>query len=189
MPLHSPSTDLLRYDSGRVLLLLLAPGEPMSEPVDYIDYTRRTYDALGYTPYAWVENEALSALSPLPCPISEASLTLIASGGIYRKGQRAFHFKDDSSFRLIDTDTPTDELRVTHFAYDLRDARSDPNVVFPLEGLRDMVAEKRLGQLTSKAITFMGGIYSSRRVKEELAPKIVQEVRDQRADIALLVPV
>ncbi|MEE3327659.1 MAG: glycine/sarcosine/betaine reductase selenoprotein B family protein [Myxococcota bacterium] len=161
----------------------------MAEPVDYIDYTRRTYDALGYTPYAWVKNEAPSALAPLPCPLPEASLTLIASGGIYRQGQRAFHFKDDSSYRLIDTDVPMNELRVTHFAYDVSDARSDPNVVFPLEGLRQMVSEKRLGRLTPKAITFMGGIYSARRVREDLAPQIVQEVRDQRADIALLVPV
>jgi D-proline reductase (dithiol) PrdB len=161
----------------------------VAEPVDYIDYTRRTYDALGYAPYAWVENEALSSLAPLPCPVSEASLALVASGGIYRRGQRAFHFKDDSSYRLIDTDVSKDELRVTHFAYDLRDARSDPNVVFPLEGLRGLVSEKRLGRLAPNAITFMGGIYSARRVQEELAPKVVEEVRDQRADIALLVPV
>ena len=161
----------------------------MAEPVDYIDYTRRTYDALGYTPYGWVENDPLTALAPLPCPLSEASLALIASGGIYRKGQQAFHFKDDSSYRLIDTEVATDELRITHFAYDLRDARSDPNVVFPLDGLRNLVSEKQLGRLTRNAVTFMGGIYSARRVREELAPKIVEEVRDQRADIALLVPV
>ena len=161
----------------------------MAEPVDYIDFTRKTYDSLGYKPYAWVENDPPSTLSSLPCPLPEASLALIASGGIYRQGQQAFHFKDDSSYRLIDRDVPMDELRVTHFAYDLRDARSDPNVVFPIEGLRQLVSEKHLGGLSPRAMTFMGGIYSARRVEEELAPQIVKEVRDQRADIALLVPV
>ena len=161
----------------------------MADPVDYIDYTRRTYDALGYPPYAWVDNPPLSALAPLARPVEECSLALIASGGIYKHGQCAFHFKDDSSYRLIDTDVSVDQLRVTHFAYDLRDARSDPNVVFPIDGLREMVSENRLGGLTPQAITFMGGIYSARRVQEELAPQIVKEVRDQRADIALLVPV
>ena len=114
---------------------------------------------------------------------------MIASGGIYRCGQRAFHHKDDASYRIIDTSTPPDELRVTHFAYDLKDAREDPNVVFPLEPLRKLVAEGCLGSLTSQAFTFMGGIYSARKVREELAPELVAQVRDQRADLALLVPV
>jgi hypothetical protein len=35
----------------------------------------------------------------------------------------------------------------------------------------------------------MGGIYSARKVREELAPALVERVVDQRPDIALLVPV
>ena len=159
------------------------------EPVDYIARTREQYSALGYQPYEWAERPDPPAWVPLTKPLEESRILLLGSGGAYKRGQVAFHWKDDTGIRLIPSDQPATDVRVTHFAYDLRDARSDPNVVFPLEGLRDMVVEKRLGQLTSKAITFMGGIYSSRRVKEELAPKIVQEVRDQRADIALLVPV
>lgn len=161
----------------------------MNDPVDYIQVTRDTYDALGYPPYQWIENSGPPPFQPVQIPIPEASLALIASGGIYHLGQRAFHFKDDASYRIIDSDTPTDELRVTHFAYDVRDARSDPNVVFPLDTLRGLVSEKRLGSLAPEALTFMGGIYSARKVREELAPALVQKVLDQRADIALLVPV
>ena len=161
----------------------------MSNPVDYIEYTRRTYEALGYPPYSWVENLDSPPFTPLSIPIEEASLALIASGGIYQRGQSAFHFKDDLSYRLINTEVSVDELRVTHFAYDVRDARSDPNIVFPIEGLRNLVSEKKLGVLTPQAVTFMGGIYSARKVREELAPALVQQLRDQRADIALLVPV
>jgi len=35
----------------------------------------------------------------------------------------------------------------------------------------------------------MGGIYSQRRLRDELLPNLVDEVRDLEADIALLVPV
>lgn len=161
----------------------------MKDPVDYIQVTRDTYDALGYPPYQWVGNLEPPPFAPLQKSIEESSLALLASGGIYRLGQRAFHFKDDASYRIIDTNVPTDELRITHFAYDVRDARSDPNVVFPLETLRGAVREGRLGALTPQALTFMGGIYSARKVREELAPALVQNVLDQRADIALLVPV
>ncbi len=160
-----------------------------NEPVDYIARTRATYDELGYPPYQWVENSEPPPWKPVEIPLEEASLCVIASGGIYQLGQRAFHFKDDASYRIIDSSTPSEELRITHFAYDLTDARSDPNVVFPLDPLRKLVSDGRLGSLTPQAFTFMGGIYSARKVREELAPKILDEVRDQRADLALLVPV
>ena len=158
-------------------------------PVDYIAETRSTYDALGYPPYQWVENSGTPPWTPMQVPLAEASLALVASGGIYQRGQHAFHFKDDASYRVIETSTAPEDLRITHFAYDLTDARADPNVVFPLDPLRDLVAAGELGAITPEAFTFMGGIYSARKVREELAPALVERIRDQRADIALLVPV
>ena len=165
-------------------------SEPESAPpVDYIAQTRATYDALGYPPYQWVRNETPAPWAPFTGSLEKASLSLIASGGIYVRGQRAFHFKDDASYRVIDTSVSREDLRITHFAYDVTDAREDPNVVFPIEPLRDLVEEGFLGSITPEAFTFMGGIYSARKVREELAPALVERVRDQRADIALLVPV
>lgn len=166
-----------------------AHSQAASPPVDYIAATRAIYDAEGYPPYRWVHNEEPPPWTPVAVPLEEASVVLIASGGIYEVGQRAFHHKDDVSYRVIDADVPTDRLRATHFAYDLRDARSDPNVVFPIDTLRGLVAEGRLGSLAPQCFTFMGGIYSSRRVEEGLAPALVERVRDLEVDLALLVPV
>jgi len=158
-------------------------------PVDYIEVTRSTYDQLGYPPYQWVHSEEPPPWAPLTKPLSSCRIGLIASGGVYRTGQIAFHFRDDASYRVIPTDVPTDELRATHFAYDVRDARSDINVVFPIDTLRGLVADGVIGGLTDEAYTFMGGIYSARRVREQLAPALVQRMIDQRADAVLLVPV
>ena len=158
-------------------------------PVDYIEVTRSTYDQLGYPPYQWVHSEEPPPWAPLTKPLSSCRIGLIASGGIYRTGQIAFHFRDDASYRVVPTDVPTDELRATHFAYDVRDARSDINVVFPIDTLRGLVADGVIGGLTDEAYTFMGGIYSARRVREQLAPAFVQRMIDQRADAVLLVPV
>jgi len=160
-----------------------------SPPVDYIERTRSLYDSLGYPPYRWVRNEGPSPFAPVEIPLEDARLALIASGGVYEVGQRAFHYKDDTSFRSIDTDVPSERLRVTHFAYDLRDARADPNVVFPIDPLRRLVREGSLGSLARTAFTFMGGIYSSRRVEEELAPALLERIRALEVDLALLVPV
>lgn len=159
------------------------------QAVDYIEVTRTSYDALGYPPYRWVHNETDPALGPLDRPLSACRVGLVASGGIYRRGQIAFHFRDDASYRAIATDVPTGELRATHFAYDLRDARRDVNVVFPIDTLRDLVEEGAIGELAPEAFTFMGGIYSARKVLEELAPALVDRLTAQKVDVALLVPV
>jgi D-proline reductase (dithiol) PrdB len=78
---------------------------------------------------------------------------------------------------------------VTHFAYDFTDARQDPNVVFPIDTLRGLVHEGVIGELATHAYTFMGGIYSARRLREELAPQLTQRMLEDRVDAVLLVPV
>ncbi len=158
-------------------------------PVDYIERTRDQYSALGYPPYQWVESRAAPAWAELAKPLSKCRVGLIGSGGIYQTGQVAFHYKDDLSFRIIDTRSSTSTLRATHFAYDLTDARNDPNVVFPIDTLNQLVAERFIGSLGEHAYAFMGGIYSSRRVRERLAPALADYVARDEVDVVLLVPV
>lgn len=161
----------------------------MQQPVEYMTRIRDNYAKLGYKPYQWVSNQEPPPWQPLNKPLSECRVGLIASGGIYVTGQVAFHFKDDASFRAIPTTVKTSDLRTAHFAYDQTDARRDPNVVFPLDTLRRLVKERFIGSLTEHAHTFMGGIYSSRRVRDELAPQFTERLQTEKADIALLVPV
>jgi hypothetical protein len=159
------------------------------QPVAYITRIQEKYAALGYAPYQWVVNPEPPPWQPLHQPLSACRLGLVASGGIYVAGQVAFHYKDDVSFRVIPTDVNPADLRATHFAYDLTDARQDPNVVFPIDPLRHLVAAGVVGALASHAFTFMGGIYSARRVREELAPQLIACLRAERVDAVLFVPV
>jgi D-proline reductase (dithiol) PrdB len=159
------------------------------DPVDYIQVTRDSYALLGFDSYRWAQNVEPAAFAPPTKPLSESKVVLIASGGVYRVGDIGFTHKDDLSHREIPIDTPTDALRVTHIAYDQTSARADPNVVFPLDALRAMVRTGEVGELAEVALTFMGGIYSQRRLHETLVPALVDRVRALDADIALLVPV
>lgn len=161
----------------------------MQLPIEYIPRIRDDYACLGYPAYKWVVNEDIPPWKPLGKPLSACRLGLIASGGIYVTGQVAFHFRDDTSVRAIPTTVRTTDLRTAHFAYDQSDARRDPNVVFPIDTLRRLVDEQVIGALTPHAYTFMGGIYSARRVREELAPRLTERLLAEHADIALLVPV
>ena len=157
--------------------------------VDHIQQTRDSYAQLGYDSYRWAHEPEPAAFVRPAKPLAEAKVALVASGGVYQAGQVAFHHKDDTSYRRIPTDVATADLRTSHFAYDMTDARVDPNVVFPIDALRAMVDAGTIGSLTTHALTFMGGIYSQRRLTEELIPDLSNEIAAMEPDVVLLVPV
>ncbi len=166
------------------------PIEPPGDldVVDYIAQTRDSYAQLGYDAYRWARNDDPPAMQP-PVDLASARVALVASGGIYRVGQVAFHHADDTSHRRVPMSSDVADLRVSHFAYDTTDAKADPNVVFPVEALRALEADGTIGSLAPDGLTFMGGIYSQRRVREELIPAIEAELREMEVDLVLLVPV
>jgi D-proline reductase (dithiol) PrdB len=155
--------------------------------VDYIPRTRELYSPL--PPYRWADNRDVAVpWTPLATPLAELRVMLIASGGVHLASQPPFHFKDDASIRIVPTDTPTRDLRISHFGYPTADAETDPNCVFPIEALREMGTDGTIEALAPEAVTFMGGIYSHRRVAEELIPPIVDKVKQQNVDLCYIVP-
>ncbi|RMD81380.1 MAG: hypothetical protein D6815_11945 [Candidatus Dadabacteria bacterium] len=156
-------------------------------PVEYIPRTRELYAPL--PPYRWADNRGKPVpWTPLERPLAECRVVLGSSAGIHRFDQKPFHFKDDTSIRLIPADTPAAALRVAHFGYPTEDAERDPNCVFPIDRLRELAADGVIGDLGPRAISWMGGIYSQRRVLRELAPAVLEAVRDQEADLFYIVP-
>ena len=145
----------------------------------------------GQEPYRWVVHDPdrePPPWAPVQRPLERLRIAFIGSGGIHREDQEPFHFRDDTSHREIPLETPEARLRVSHFGYDVRDAARDPGCVFPLRALRELVADGAVGDVVSPALSFMGGIYSARRVREELAPRFRDFVLRQKADLAYLVP-
>lgn len=156
-------------------------------PVDYIPRTRELYDPL--PAYRWTDNRSLPVpWSPLAKPLAECRVALASSGGVYVDGQSPFHFKDDSSLRVVPADTRTSDLRVAHFGYPTHDAEIDPNCVFPLDRLRELAEDGTIGELSPRTLTFMGGIYSQRRVMEDLVPPIVAQLKEDDVDLFYIVP-
>ena len=154
-------------------------------PIAYIPRTREMY--ADHSPYRWVVNGDVP-WTPLTKPLNQCQVALISSGGVYHVGQRAFHTKDDTSYREISRNVAVEELRVSHFGYRTEDARKDPNCVFPIEPMRDMEAEGIIGKLADPAYTIMGGIYSARSVRENLVPRLIERFEQRDVDVLYLVP-
>ncbi len=154
-------------------------------PVAYIPRTRDLYS--DFTPYRWVENDGAPPFTPLSKPISECKVALISSGGVMYRDQPRFHH-EDASYRRIPKSATRADLSIWHFGYPTADAQRDPNCVFPLERMRELEARGVIGELADPAFSFMGGIYSARKVREELAPQIAGELKRAHADVLYLVP-
>ena len=114
---------------------------------------------------------------------------MICTAGTYVKGQVAFFYKDDHSLRVIPKITPVEELRFSHVTeHFLGSARQDPNSAFPIEPLRRLEADGVVGEVADDLFSCMGGIYSQRKARDELAPELAGRFAAQHVDAVLLVP-
>ena len=154
-------------------------------PVAYIPRTRELYSE--YTPYRWVVNQDVPPWTPLTKPIAQCRVALMSSGGMLYRDQPRFH-REDASYRLIPKSATQEDLAVWHFGYRTADAESDHNCVFPLARMRELEAAGTIRELADPAYSFMGGVYSARKVRDELAPLIADELRRAHVDAFYLVP-
>tara|TARA_B100000900_G_C20387719_1_gene637244 strand:- start:97 stop:579 length:483 start_codon:yes stop_codon:yes gene_type:complete len=157
--------------------------------VHYIDVIRQRYQNLGYQPYRWFQADNETLKCNLKLPVKESKLGLLSTSGAYAVGQKAFHYKDDTSIRKIKKKTATEDIHFSHITENyLVNARKDPNCIFPINQLKFLESQGYVKSVANEILSCMGGIYSQRRVLSELAPNVLSEFRRQKVDIALLVP-
>ena len=132
--------------------------------------------------------------SPLKKPLKDSRAVLISSAGLVGPNQEPF---DDSirggdySFREIPSDTNVFTLVDTHRSdlYDHSALELDPNLVFPLDRLREMVKNGRIGSLNHRHLSFMGSITAPGRLIKKTTPPEIRKLVEDGVDIALLIPV
>jgi D-proline reductase (dithiol) PrdB len=156
--------------------------------IQYMQAIRARYESLGYTPYRWFEADSAPPWQPMGKPLSSARLGLLSTSGAYALGQCAYHYKDDTSIRALPSSIEPRDLRFSHITENyLVDAKRDPDCILPLTSLRTLVAEGVVGELAEQVFSCMGGVYSQRRIREDVAPALLTAFRAQQVDCALLV--
>ena len=150
------------------------------EPVPYMERTRQYYRALGYAKdYVWARHDEVP-FAKLPKPLSECRLALITTAGpVPYDGKPVVVRSDRSGARQAAHRQP----RLGQGIDPHRRSRS----FLPIE-----VASKlaRDGVFAGLAPRFHGvpTDYSQRSTTEDVAPKVLQRLRDDGADGAILCP-
>lgn len=128
--------------------------------------------------------------TPYERELARATVAIVTAAGVHQKDQEPFNIADelgDLSFRIISSDATADSLMVTHHHYDHSEADQDINVVFPIDALTELVKEGFVGGAAREHIGYMGYTMQLKRMYEETAPQIAEEVdKRSRADVVVL---
>jgi D-proline reductase (dithiol) PrdB len=65
---------------------------------------------------------------------------------------------------------------------------ADVNVVFPIDRLREMVAEGKIGSLAPYFYSFMGAQRDVAPIKTAMAPEVAAHLLEDGVDVVLLTP-
>jgi D-proline reductase (dithiol) PrdB len=146
-----------------------------------------------FSQYPWYQTEG----APFVRLEKDASATrfgLVTTGGYSIEGEHEPfsglpNFSDARpDYHVIGLDANRDKLRINHVGYDHRFAKEDYNANLPLDRLQEMVTDGELGSVANDSIVLMGLIPNVVPLIEETIPRIVDQLRSDSVEAALLVP-
>jgi D-proline reductase (dithiol) PrdB len=131
--------------------------------------------------------------TPVRKPVAESVIAFVTTAGVHLKSQEPFDMEDpdgDASFRAIPSDARKEDLTITHKYYGHSAADRDINVVLPLDRIRELLAEKRIGGIAPFAYGFMGHIHGPhlKTLTERTAPEVARRLKEDRAEAVILTP-
>ena len=159
--------------------------------VRYIDKTREYYRGEGYdTPYRWAHFDDIP-FTPLARPLAECRVGLITSSEMALRDEPP-PVADDDPLRdpyWLPTDTPVARLYSRKTAYDrFATTLDDVDSYLPLTRLRELAGAGRIGGLAPRFQTVFSQ-YSQRKTLRVDAPRILDWLREDRVDVAILTAV
>jgi len=173
---------------------LLGFAPDYDSPIPYMRRTREYYTAIGYTtPYRWAHY--LSApFTPLTKPLAQSKVAIVTTAAPYQPGKGdqgpgAAYNGSAKFYTVYSGDTAVDhDLRISHIGYDrTHTTATDSNTWFPLPALRRAAKAGRIGAVAAR---FHGAPTNrSQRVTVDTdAPEILTRLREDGADVAVIVP-
>jgi hypothetical protein len=151
------------------------------EPVRYIERTRQYYRALGYSKdYVWARHDDVP-FARLRKPLSECRLALITTAN-------PADYDGTRQLWSSPVEPAPSRLHTADLAWDKESTHTDDRASFlPIEVASTLASE---GVFAGLAPRFHGvpTDYSQRSTNEIVAPRLLQRLRDDGADGAILCP-
>lgn len=147
---------------------------------------------------SWIKLEVPREIpwAVLSKPLSECTVALISTGGIALKTDSPFDQErerknpwwGDPSYRIIPRGTRTEDIRVYHMHIDSRYAEQDLNCLLPLDRLDELVRKGKVGRAAPSHYSFMGYLLDPKKLLEKSIPAIIEHLKSDAVDVAVLIP-
>lgn len=131
--------------------------------------------------------------TPLEKPLKECRVAMVTTAGIHHRSQQPFDMQDpdgDPSYRALAGSVGWDDFMITHDYYDHAHADKDPNIVLPLDRLREFASEGLIGGVAEKHYSFMGHItgHHIETLISRTAEDVADQLRSDQVDLVILSP-
>ncbi len=163
---------------------------PHTSGVNFAQVERDHVRSRVYAGFDWHPFDGFSPHNPLRVPATEARVAFLTTAGVHLADQPPFDTAaaaGDPSWRGVPVETPLAEMVLSHGGYDTGRAGADKNVVLPLDHLRGLRDEGRIGSLSPDVYSFMGYVVDTDRLLDE-ASTVAERLLADRADLVLLAP-
>ena len=158
-------------------------SNPHSAPVPYIDRSREYYAAQGFEKAYRYAHHTDAPFTPLAKPLSQCTVGLVTTASTYQRASLEPRKIDSGSTEQAPAALFTDDL-----SWDKQATHTDDiNSFCPINLLKELAEEGVIGALAPR-FHCAATEYSHRMTTEKDAPEILQRLRADGAEVALLVP-
>lgn len=139
-----------------------------------------------------LENDA-APWTPPSQDLAGSKVALVTTAGLHLRGDQPFA-RDaaggESSYRVIPSDSNPAEVVQSHFSigFDHTGIYRDLNVTFPMDRLRELADQGRVGSLSANYYSFMGALRDPSRLIAETGPEVGRRLLAEGVEVALLTP-
>ncbi|MEL7207457.1 MAG: glycine/sarcosine/betaine reductase selenoprotein B family protein [Actinomycetota bacterium] len=122
-------------------------------------------------------------------PLAEATVAIVSTAGMHRRSDPPFN-PGAVDYRIIPGDVDFGDVVLSHVStnFDRSAFAQDPNISFPLDRLRELVADGEIGAVSRWHYSFMGAQPNPDRL-EQTGEEVGRLLAADGVDVALLVPV
>jgi len=125
--------------------------------------------------------------TPFEKDLATAVVTLVSAAGAYPSDQEPFPTEDpgDVTYRVISGATEASSLRIAHHHYDHSEADTDPNIVFPIDTLRELAAAGVIAGVNDNHYSY-GFTTRLKELYDKTFPEIADKVERSKTKLVLL---
>jgi D-proline reductase (dithiol) PrdB len=123
--------------------------------------------------------------TPFKAKLEDTTVCLVTTASVRGKDDTPFKVDGDSTWRAIPGQSDVKDLRYDDAHYDHGCVDADLNCVFPLDRLRELAHERRIGGLTDRHFS-LGFSQALRELREKTIPALVREIDRERPGAVLL---